>query len=75
MAIYPTVTYTVLNNNISKIIILTNSIKKHLKFDKNIQLETIYKYINTMYIMTDIFKVFVVIATIFFILSDPFSTV
>ncbi len=73
--IYLAVVHIVLDNNIFKIIILTNSTKKYLEFNKNIRLGTIYKYINITYIIIDIFNAFVVVATISFILSDPFSTV
>jgi len=72
---YLAVVYTVLNNNTLKIVILTNSIKKHLEFNKNIQLKTIYKYIDTVYIITDIIKIFITMMTIFFIFSDLFFTV
>src|SRR6266566_7868095 len=67
-AIYPTVVYTVLNNNIPRITIFTNPIKKCLEFNKNIWLKTIYKYIDIAYIITDIIKIFVVITTTSFIL-------
>ncbi len=75
ITIYLAATYTVLNNNILKIAILTNSTKKHLEFNKNIQLGTIYKYVDTMYIITDITKTFTTMTTTFSIFSDPFSTV
>ena len=74
-AIYPAATYTVLDSNILKIVILTNLIKKHLELNKNIQLETIYKCVDITYIITDIIKVFVVITTTSSVFSDPFSTV
>ncbi len=73
--IYPTVIYTILDNNTLKIVILANPIKKRLEFNKNIQLGTIYKYINTMYIIIDIIKAFVIITTTYSIFSNPFSTV
>ncbi len=74
-AIYPAVVYTVLNNNIPKIAILTNPTKKRLEFNKNIQLETIYKCVDTTYIITDITKAFAIMATTSFVLSDLFFTV
>src|SRR6266566_5697462 len=63
-AIYPAVVYTVLNSNIPKIAILMNPIKKCLEFNKNIQLKTIYKYIDTTYIITDIIKIFIIMTII-----------
>ncbi len=63
-AIYPIVVYIVLDNNTLKIAIFTNPIKKCLEFNKNIRLETIYKYIDITYIMIDIIKVFVVVAIV-----------
>ena len=75
MVIYLVVVYMVLDNNIFKIAILTNSTKKHFELNKNIQLGTIYKYIDTTYIMIDIIKAFVVVTTAFFIFSDLFSTI
>ena|SRR6266566_2085667 len=74
-AIYPTVAYIILNNNILKIAIFTNLTKKRLEFNKNTQLKTIYKYIDTTYIIADISKVFVIMTTTSSILLDPFSTV
>src|SRR6266699_1331995 len=73
--IYSIIIYIVLNNNIPKIAILTNPTKKRLELNKNIQLETIHKYTDTVYIITDIIKAFIIITTIFSILSDPFSTI
>ena len=73
--IYLAVIYTILNNNIPKIAILMNSIKKRLKFNKNTQLRTIYKCVDIMYIITDITKAFVIITTTFSIFSNFFSTV
>jgi len=75
MAIYPTVIYTVLDNNIFKIVIFTNLIKKCLELSKNIWLKIIYKYIDIMYIIIDIFKAFVIVTITFSIFSDPFSAV
>jgi len=75
IAIYPAVVYMVLDNNTLKIVILVNLIKKCLEFNKNIQLETIYKYIDIMYIMTDIIKIFITMTTTSSVLSDFFSTV
>ena len=72
---YPVVVYTVLDNNIFKIAIFANLIKKCLKFNKNIRLKTIYKYIDIMYIITDIIKAFVIVAIAFSILLDLFSIV
>jgi len=74
-AIYPTVVYTVLNSNIPKIAILTNPTKKCLELNKNIRLKTIYKYIDTTYIITDIIKVFTVVATVFSMFLDLFFVV
>ncbi len=73
--IYLTAIYTVLNNNIPKITILTNPIKKRLEFNKNIRLKTIYKYIDTIYIITNIIKTFAIMAITSSILLDPFSAV
>ncbi len=75
MAIYLAVVYMVLNNNISKIAILTNPIKKCFEFNKNIRLGTIYECVDTMYIITDIIKAFVVMTTISSVLLNLFSTV
>ena len=72
---YLAVVYTVLNNNILKIAILANSIKKRLELSKNIRLKTIYKYIDITYIITDIIKAFVAVTITFFILSTPFFIV
>ena len=72
-ATYPTAVHTVLDNNILRITILTNPIKKRLEFNKNIRLETIYKCADTVYIMADISKVFAAVATASSVLSDPFS--
>ena len=74
-AIYPTVVYTVLDNNTFKIVILINPTKKCLEFNKNIWLKTIYKCVDTAYIIIDIIKVFVIVATTFSILLDLFSIV
>src|SRR6266699_2593419 len=74
-ATYPTAIYIVLDNNTPKIAILMNPIKKYLEFNKNIRLGTIYKYIDTTYIITDIIKAFVTVTTTFSILLDPFSTI
>ncbi len=73
--IYSTAIYIVLDNNILKIVILTNLTKKRLEFNKNIQLEIIYKYIDTVYIIMDIIKTFVIITIAFSILSNLFSTI
>jgi len=73
--IYPTAVHTVLDSNISKIAILMNLIKKRLEFNKNIRLGTIYKYIDITYIIMDIIKIFVVMATAFSVFLDFFSTV
>src|SRR6266566_1562197 len=70
--IYPAAVYTVLDSKIPKIAILANPTKKRLELNKNIQLGTIYKYVDTTYIIADISKVFVVMATTSSILSDPF---
>ncbi len=75
MTIYPAAIYIVLNNNIFKIIIFTNPNKKYLEFNKNIRLETIYKYIDITYIITNIIKIFTIMATTSSIFSDLFSTV
>jgi len=75
MTMYLIVIYIVLDNNILKIIILTNPIKKRLEFNKNIRLEIIYKYVDTTYIITNIIKAFVIMAITSSILSDPFFTV
>ena len=72
---YPAVAYVVLDSNTLRIAIFTNSIKKRLEFNKNIQLKIIYKCVDTTYIITDIFKAFVVVAIASSILSDPFSVV
>ncbi len=73
--IYPTIAYIVLDNNIPKIVIFMNLIKKYLELNKNTQLKTIYKYIDTIYIITDIIKAFAIITTTSSVLLDPFSTV
>jgi len=64
----------VLKSNIFKIAILVNPIKKYLEFNKNIQLKTIYKCVDIVYIMTDIIKAFVIMTIVSSIFSDPFST-
>ncbi len=74
-AIYPAVAYVVLDNNIPRIAILMNLTKKRLEFSKNIRLEIIYKCVDIVYIMTDITKAFVVVATASSMFSDLFSTV
>ncbi len=74
-AIYPAVVYTVLNNNIPKIAILTNPTKKRLELSKNIRLKIIHKCTNTAYIIVDISKAFAIMATTSFVLSDLFFTV
>ena len=75
IAIYLIATYTVLDNNISRIAIFANPIKKCLEFSKNIRLETIYKYVDIIYIIIDIIKIFVAIAIASSVFSDLFSTV
>ncbi len=75
ITIYLTVVHMVLKSNIFKIAILVNPIKKYLEFNKNIQLKTIYKCVDIVYIMTDIIKAFVIMAIASSILSDLFSTV
>ena len=72
---YLAVVYTVLDNNIPRIAILMNLTKKRLEFSKNIRLEIIYKCIDIVYIITDITKAFVVVATASSMFSDLFSTV
>ncbi len=74
-AIYPTAVHTVLDNNTLKIAIFANPIKKHLEFNKNIQLKIIYKYTDTIYIITDNIKVFAVVTTTFSMFLDFFSTI
>jgi len=73
-ATYPTATHIILNNNTLKIVILTNPTKKHLEFNKNIQLKIIYKCVDTMYIITDISKAFALMTIAFSVFLDPFST-
>src|SRR6266699_4155673 len=64
-ATYPVVAYTVLDNNTPKIAILANPTKKRLELNKNIRLKIIYKYIDIVYIMIDISKVFDIVAIAF----------
>src|SRR6266566_1933700 len=66
---YLAVVYTVLDNNIPRIAIFTNPIKKCLEFSKNIWLKTIYKYIDTIYIITDIIKILAVVVTAYSVFS------
>ena len=73
--IYLTVVYTVLDNNTPKIAILANPTKKRLELSKNIRLKTIYKCVNTIYIIIDISKAFVIMAIASSIFSDLFSAV
>ncbi len=74
-AIYLAATHIVLDNNTLKIAILANSTKKRLELNKNTRLKTIYKYINTIYIITNIIKTFITIAIVSSILSNLFSIV
>src|SRR6266699_5941651 len=74
-ATYPAAAYTVLDNKTPRIAIFTNSTKKRLELSKNIRLETIHKYTDTTYIMADISKAFVAVATTSSVLSNPFSAV
>jgi len=74
-AIYPAVVYIVLDNNTLKIAIFINLIKKRFEFNKNIRLKTIYKYIDTMYIIMDIIKIFVIMTITSSILLNLFSAI
>ncbi len=74
-ATYPAVTHMVLDNKTPRIAILANLTKKCLEFSKNIWLGTIYKCVDTVYIMADISKAFVIVTTASSVLSDPFSAV
>ncbi len=69
------VAHAVLDNNIPKIAILANPTKKRLELSKNIRLGTIHKCVDTTYIIADISKAFVVMATASSVLSDLFSAV
>ncbi len=50
-----------------------NPIKKCFELSKNIWLEIIYKYVDIVYIITDISKAFAIVATALSVLSDFFS--
>ncbi len=47
-----------------KIVILINLTKKILKVIKRVRLSTIHECIDVVYIITDMFKVFIVLTTI-----------
>jgi hypothetical protein len=73
--IYLIASNTILDSTTFRIIILANPIKKALKIDKNMRIAIIYKYIDTIYLMTNTFGIFAILTTISTTISEPPSSV
>ncbi len=71
--IYLIISNIILDSMISKIAILTNLIKKTLKIDKNIYIITIYKYIDTIYLIIGNLRMFAILTVISTAISEFLS--
>jgi len=70
-----TISNTLFNVNIPRIILMVNPINKALTFNKSIYLNTIYKYIDISYIIIDFIKVITAIAVTSTIIFKPFTAI
>ena len=74
-AIYPTVPNIFLDTNTLYIVIIANLISKTFTFNKGTRLGSIHEYIDTSYIIIDITKAFIAIATASITVSKLFTAI
>ena len=74
-AIYPIVPNVFLDTNTPYIVIIVNFTNKILTFNKDICLNSIYKYIDTLYIIINIAKTFTAIVTTSTAVFKPFIAI
>ncbi len=75
ITIYPAVFNILLDTSTLCIVIIINLINKTLIFNKDIYLSSIYKYIDILYIIIDIAKVFTAIVATSTTVFKPFTAI
>jgi hypothetical protein len=75
IANYPATSSTILDLGTPRLTILANPTKKLLKINKDTRIGTIHEYVNTVYILTDITRALVILATTSNIGIEPLSPI
>ena len=70
---HPTVSNTITDSITPRIAIFVNLTDKPLEIRKGIRLNIIYKFVKTVYFLTDTFKMATVLAITTIIFSEPLS--
>ena len=70
-AIYPVVFNVIIDSITPRIVVFVNSTDKLLEICKGIRLNIIYKFVKTIYFLTDVFKMATVLAATITMFFEP----